>query len=165
MYCAKCGKKLEENQKFCSGCGQPVKEVKQAENNRQNKSQMKKEQFENEGNYHRKYSENTIQKQPTKALVIEGFGILLLVITRMLDQSRDYTDQLWAAKNGWVLYIIGFILFVIAYVMLKKHKKKYGLQGIGYAGYIISCMGVVIVVIFSVLMIFTMAFSNMIMGR
>ena len=92
MYCAKCGKKLEENQKFCSGCGQPVKEVKQAENNRQNKSQMKKEQFENEGNYHRKYSENTIQKQPTKALVIEGFGILLLVITRMLDQSRDYTD-------------------------------------------------------------------------
>ena len=46
MYCAKCGKKLEENQKFCSGCGQPVKEVKQAENNRQNKSQMKKEKFE-----------------------------------------------------------------------------------------------------------------------
>ena len=33
MYCAKCGKKLEENQKFCSGCGQPVKEVKQADIN------------------------------------------------------------------------------------------------------------------------------------
>lgn len=33
MYCAKCGKKLEENEKFCTACGRPVARKKQIENN------------------------------------------------------------------------------------------------------------------------------------
>ena len=41
----------------------------------------------------------------------------------------------------------------------KKYKKKYGLQGIGYAGYIISCMGAVVVALFIILMIITIALS------
>ena len=80
-------------------------------------------------------------------------------MTIILDRSSDYMDQLWVEKYGWVLYMIGFILLVIPYFIFKKYKKKYGLQGIGYAGDIISCMGAVVVALFIILMIISIALS------
>lgn len=159
MYCVNCGKKLEENQKFCSACGQPVVGIKQTENNPQNQYGIENNEFRKRQEDHKQYIKNSTQEQPTKALVIEGFGIVFFAMTIILDRSSDYMDQLWVKKYGWVLYMIGFILLVIPYFIFKKYKKKYGLQGIGYAGYIISCMGTVVVALFIILMIITIALS------
>ena len=71
MYCVNCGKKLEENQKFCSACGQPVVGIKQTENNPQNQYGIENNEFRKRKEDHKQYIKNSTQEQPTKALVIE----------------------------------------------------------------------------------------------
>ena len=43
--------------------------------------------------------------------------------------------------------------------MLKRHKKKHGLQGIGYAAYMISCIAIIIFLIMIVLAVFMAIFT------
>ena len=135
MYCVNCGKKLEENQKFCSACGQPVVGIKQTENNPQNQYGIENNEFRKRQEDHKQYIKNSTQEQPTKALVIEGFGIVFFAMTIILDRSSDYMDQLWVKKYGWVLYMIGFILLVIplCIFLLKLHKNAWIYQLSGYS--------------------------------
>lgn len=100
MYCVNCGKKLEENQKFCSACGQPVVGIKQTENNPKNQYGIENNEFRKRQEDHKQYIKNRTQEQPTKALVIEGFGIVFFAMTIILDRSSDYMDQLWVEKYG-----------------------------------------------------------------
>ena len=55
MYCVNCGKKLEENQKFCSACGQPVVGIKQTENNPQNQYGIENNEFRKRQEDHKQY--------------------------------------------------------------------------------------------------------------
>lgn len=159
MYCVKCGKEIEEGQKFCSACGQSVVEIKQVESNLQNQYGMGNEQVQKRQENHNQYIRNSVQEQPTKALVIEGFGIVFFAMMIILDQSSDYRNQLWVQKYGWALYMLGIILLAIPYFIFKRHKKKYGLQGIAYAGYVISCMGIVVAAIYIILLSLTIVLA------
>ena len=55
MYCVNCGKKLQENQKFCSACGQPVVGIKQMENNPKNQYGIENNEFRKRQEDHKQY--------------------------------------------------------------------------------------------------------------
>lgn len=130
MYCKKCGAKLEKGNKFCGSCGSAVtKHVS---------------------------SENEI-RQPTRALVVEGIGILfflyLLLVNSMSD--TDISARNWLEDNGAGVFIIGLIFMTVSFFMFKKYKKENSLYGLGYAGYVISCIAIVLLLVMFVLSILT----------
>lgn len=155
MYCRKCGRKLEESERFCGACGEPV--VRKAMNPTNNEfygRQAGYDHLQRQEDNSRRYGDN-MSKQPTKALVVEGIGFLFFIYMAILN-GGDFLDQRWLEENGGGVFLIGLIFIVISYFMLRSHKKKYNLYGIGYAGYIISCIAVVImivIILLSVLMI------------
>ena len=83
------------------------------------------------------------------------FFIYLLLI----NGSRDVETQIWVKRYGGGVFFIGLLFFAIAYFMLKRHKKKHGLQGIGYAAYMISCIAIIIFLIMIVLAVFMAIFT------
>lgn len=148
MYCRKCGKKLEENERFCSVCGEPVAktDVDQLDSEQQDNNKMRNDSLQRQVDNSKRYVKNNMADQPTKALIVEGIGILFFIYMLIVNGSSDYNTQKWLEKNGVGVFIIGLIFLVISYFMLKKYKKNHKLYGIGYAGYIISCIAVVLMV-------------------
>lgn len=158
MYCKKCGKKLDENSKFCSACGEPASHtyIDQMNNANQditsNPYILSRDQPYNSN----QNGKNYIPDQPTKALVVEGIGILFFIYMFIVSGSSDYTTQIWFQEYGGGVFLIGLIFLVISFFMFKKHKKNHKLYGIGYIAYIISCIAVIliaVILILSILMI------------
>ena len=137
MYCPNCGNKVNDGAKFCPSCG-----TRLGENS--NSKKQKEVCF----NY---TSEK--KKQPTKALVVEGIGLLFFLYLLLLNSmaNRSSETEAWLNDNGSPVFLIGLVFVGISYFMFKKFKKKQPLAGLGYAGYIVSCIAIVIVAIFIVL--------------
>lgn len=158
MYCRKCGKKLEENEKFCSACGEPVNKIdaSQVKDSSQDNVRISNKRLKNHSDDSNNKLKNSISDQPTKALVVEGIGILFFIYMMIVNGSSDTVTQAWFQKNGAGVFFIGVIFLVVSYFMLKKYKKNHKLYGIGYAGYILSCIAAIlmaVMLIISVLMV------------
>lgn len=97
---------------------------------------------------------NSISDQPTKALVVEGIGILFFIYMMIVNGSSDTVTQAWFQKNGAGVFFIGLIFLVVSYFMLKKYKKNHKLYGIGYAGYILSCIAAILMAVMLIISVF-----------
>lgn len=135
MYCKKCGKELKEGQKYCNQCGEPVDKLNVTGGN----------QFEKEAFSTQNYRGNPRSNQPTKALVVEGIGFLFFAYLLLVYLRNEYGSKQYLEEEGVGFFLIGIIIIVISYFMFRNYKKKHDLYGLGYAGYIISCIAVVIV--------------------
>lgn len=156
MYCRKCGKKLEENEKFCSACGEPVNRthVSQVNDSRQDNVRISNMRLKDQSGDSNNKLKNSMSDQPTKALIVEGIGILFFIYMLIANSSSDNTAQTWLQRNGAGVFFIGLIFLVVSYFMLKKYKKNHKLYGIGYVGYIISCIAVILMVVMLILSVF-----------
>ncbi len=158
MYCRRCGRKLEGNERFCGACGEPVNrtDTNQINNSRQNNAPNNNMRFKDQSNGGNNELRSNMSDQPTKALIVEGIGILFFIYMLIVNSSSDNTAQTWLQRNGGGVFFIGLIFLVVSYFMLKKYKKNHKLYGIGYVGYIISCIAaifMVVMLILSVLMV------------
>lgn len=148
MYCKKCGKELGENEQYCSTCGEPSVKMNrnQTDTGRKENEQM---EINRPGNrdYVGKIDKTSAKDQPTKALIVEGIGALFFIYLLILNGSSDYTAQSWLQENGAGVFLIGLIFVVVSYFMLKKYKKNHNLHGIGYAGYLVSCIAAIIMAV------------------
>lgn len=156
MYCRKCGKKLEGNEKFCSACGEPVNRTgaSQVNDNRLDNAQISNTSLKDQSDESNNKLKNSMSDQPTKALIVEGIGILFFIYMLIANSSSDNTAQTWLQRNGAGVFFIGLIFLVVSYFMLKKYKKTSKLYGIGYVGYIISCIAVILMVVMLILSVF-----------
>lgn len=144
MYCKKCGKKLGENERFCSACGEPAGTpyIRQPGHGQMQNSQPREPYGRD------RYTDRPVpSEQPTKALVVEGIGFLFFIYLLIANSRNDFETELWLTKHGAGTFFIGLFFIVISYFMLRKYKKKHRLYGIGYAGYVISCIGGVLMLI------------------
>lgn len=155
MYCRKCGKKLEENEQFCSACGEPVDktDASQVNDKRQDNTRISNIRLKGQSGGSNKLK-NSMSDQPTKALIVEGIGILFFIYMLIANSSNDNATQIWLQRNGAGVFFIGLIFLVVSYFMLKKYKKSHKLYGIGYVGYLISCIAVVLMVAMLIISIF-----------
>lgn len=146
MYCKKCGAKLEEGNKFCSSCGAPIE------------SSEGRNIGIHDVTKHISLKGESGVRQPTKALVVEGIGILFFLYLLLVNSmsGRDVSAGIWLEDYGAGAFMIGLIFVVVSFFMFRKYKKKNALQGLGYAGYVISCIALVlllVMVVLSILMI------------
>ena len=124
MYCKKCGKKIEENSKFCTHCGKNILETKES-----------------------KTTIETVEKNTTKDdgsnnpkglsgwLSLVGLGLIITPILLLWSiynsisvyDSADYMNELMPGLIGLVSFeIIGNIIFagVAVYLLYLFFKKK-----------------------------------------
>lgn len=151
MYCPNCGHKVEDNTMYCPECGKLLKKD----------GNLKRQQDINI-NY-----ELEKKKQPTKALVVEGIGFLFFIYLLLID--RDWEYQGWVEDNGVWVFLIGLVFIAISYFMFKRFKKNQLLTGLGYAGYVVSCIAMVIIIAILILgipsSILSVIVFNMATGR
>lgn len=146
MYCKKCGAKIEENNKFCGVCGEPV--CSSTQNMEIRNSRMCMGQH------------NGVM--PTKALVTEGIGFLFFVYLLIANSrsNSDYDAEIFLRESGSIFFFVGLVIVVISFFMFKRFKKNNTLQGLGYVGYIASCIALVLLGIIIILSIFMFIMSS-----
>ena len=139
MYCPNCGNKIEDGAKFCPYDGTRL------DGNGNSRNQQ-------EVNFNYKLDK---KKQPTKALVMEGIGLVFFIYLLLVNSlaNRSSETEAWLNDHGTPVFLIGLIFIGISYFMFKRFKKKQPLTGLGYAGYIVSCIAVVLVAIIIVISI------------
>lgn len=130
MICPRCKATVADKGKFCTKCGALLQE----------NEEIKK---------------SIESRQPTKALVIEGFGILMFFYVMLVSLSDSYDAKKFIEDGvGTTFVMIGLFLIGIAFIIFRKFKKNFCLTGLGYAGYVLACIGmvfIIIVLIFTVL--------------
>lgn len=139
MYCPNCGNKIKDGAKFCPYDGTRL------DGNGNSRNQQ-------EVNFNYKLDK---KKQPTKALVMEGIGLVFFIYLLLVNSlaNRSSETEAWLNDHGTPVFLIGLIFIGISYFMFKRFKKKQPLTGLGYAGYIVSCIAVVLVAIIIVISI------------
>ena len=139
MYCPNCGNKIKDGAKFCPYDGTRLDENGNSRN-------------QQEVNFNYKLDK---KKQPTKALVMEGIGLVFFIYLLLVNSlaNRSSETEAWLNDHGTPVFLIGLIFIGISYFMFKRFKKKQPLTGLGYAGYIVSCIAVVLVAIIIVISI------------
>ena len=123
MFCPECGKEVKAGAKFCSQCGTKLVGI-QEEN---------------------KFRQSQEKEQPTKAIVVEGIGLLLFVYLLIVNSTtnRDVNAQIFLEESGPGVFLAGLVFIVISYFMFRKYKKKSNL----YGAYIISCIASILFVV------------------
>ena len=139
MYCPNCGNKIKDGAKFCPYDGTRLDENGNSRN-------------QQEANFNYKLDK---KKQPTKALVMEGIGLVFFIYLLLVNSlaNRSSETEAWLNDHGTPVFLIGLIFIGISYFMFKRFKKKQPLTGLGYAGYIVSCIAIVLVAIIIVISI------------
>ena len=139
MYCPNCGNKIKDGAKFCPYDGTRL------DGNGNSRNQQ-------EVNFNYKLDK---KKQPTKALVMEGIGLVFFIYLLLVNSlaNRSSETEAWLNDNGTPVFLIGLIFIGISYFMFKRFKKKQPLTGLGYAGYIVSCIAIVLVAVIIVISI------------
>ena len=139
MYCPNCGNKIEDGAKFCPYDGTRLDENGNSRN-------------QQEANFNYKLDK---KKQPTKALVMEGIGLVFFIYLLLVNSlaNRSSETEAWLNDHGTPVFLIGLIFIGISYFMFKRFKKKQPLTGLGYAGYIVSCIAIVLVAVIIVISI------------
>ena len=139
MYCPNCGNKIKDGAKFCPYDGTRL------DGNGNSRNQQ-------EVNFNYKLDK---KKQPTKALVMEGIGLVFFIYLLLVNSlaNRSSETEAWLNDHGTPVFLIGLIFIGISYFMFKRFKKKQPLTGLGYAGYIVSCIAIVLVAIIIVISI------------
>ena len=139
MYCPNCGNKIKDGAKFCPYDGTRL------DGNGNSRNQQ-------EANFNYKLDK---KKQPTKALVMEGIGLVFFIYLLLVNSlaNRSSETEAWLNDNGTPVFLIGLIFIGISYFMFKRFKKKQPLTGLGYAGYIVSCIAIVLVAVIIVISI------------
>ena len=139
MYCPNCGNKIKDGAKFCPYDGTRLDENGNSRN-------------QQEANFNYKLDK---KKQPTKALVMEGIGLVFFIYLLLVNSlaNRSSETEAWLNDNGTPVFLIGLIFIGISYFMFKRFKKKQPLTGLGYAGYIVSCIAIVLVAVIIVISI------------
>lgn len=147
MYCSNCGKKLEDNAKFCPACGASLIKPSKSEGNPDDGIFTPPKPLD-------MLSWHPKTEQPTKALVMEGIGLLFFIYLIIVNGTGDFLDQIWLEEKGPAVFLIGLVFLVISHFMFKRYKKKHALYGFGYAGYIVSCIAAVLLAVMLVMSIF-----------
>ena len=139
MYCPNCGNKIKDGAKFCPYDGTRLDENGNSRN-------------QQEANFNYKLDK---KKQPTKALVMEGLGLVFFIYLLLVNSlaNRSSETEAWLNDHGTPVFLIGLIFIGISYFMFKRFKKKQPLTGLGYAGYIVSCIAIVLVAVIIVISI------------
>lgn len=139
MYCPNCGNKIKDGAKFCPYDGTRLDENGNSRN-------------QQEANFNYKLDK---KKQPTKALVMEGIGLVFFIYLLLVNSlaNRSSETEAWLNDHGTPVFLIGLIFIGISYFMFKRFKKKQPLTGLGYAGYIVSCIAIVLVAVIIVISI------------
>ena len=139
MYCPNCGNKIKDGAKFCPYDGTRL------DGNGNSRNQQ-------EVNFNYKLDK---KKQPTKALVMEGIGLVFFIYLLLVNSlaNRSSETEAWLNDHGTPVFLIGLIFIGISYFMFKRFKKKQPLTGLGYAGYIVSCIAIVLVAVIIVISI------------
>ncbi len=124
MFCPECGKEVKAGTKFCSQCG-----TKLMESQEESAFRLRQE-----------------KEQPTKAIVVEGIGLLLFIYLLIVNSTtnRDINAQIFLEESGPGVFLAGLVFIVVSYFMFRKYKKENHLYGIGYGAYIISCIAVIL---------------------
>ena len=135
MNCKRCGRKLAEDARLCSACGEPVRTTGRENDRQQNDRENRKE------------------AQPIKALVVEGTGMLFFICLLMVNTSKDYLVRLWLRENGVTMLWIGLIFLAVSHLMLREFKRSHKLHGIGQVGYLVSCIAVFLMFTMLILML------------
>ena len=139
MYCPNCGNKIKDGAKFCPYDGTRLDENGNSRN-------------QQEANFNYKLDK---KKQPTKALDMEGIGLVFFIYLLLVNSlaNRSSETEAWLNDHGTPVFLIGLIFIGISYFMFKRFKKKQPLTGLGYAGYIVSCIAIVLVAVIIVISI------------
>lgn len=133
MYCAHCGKEIENDAKFCPVCGQKVAGSEMASDigtGRGSDRGTVGEKKDTANNIRKANSDSATQ--PTSALVTLGVAVLICAYGIVC-----YNDSSEYETFGMILMGISVVLGIITFFKLKAHEKKYGLSGIGYIAYLI----------------------------
>ena len=154
-YCPKCGNKLNEDDKFCSNCGEPIVLGEEKKTNRCNTSAGK--EFFN-STYKPDYSANAESTHPLAktgfilSLVALGIFALLIVIIAMYYNQEEIPAIIALALAGLIL--IGMIIGIASlgvsipgYILTKKrnYSKKIAVASLVLS--IIVCTIILIVYI------------------
>lgn len=136
MYCKRCGTKLNDEDKFCYNCGESIGSV-------QKEPTEKREQL---------VMDKTNNRYPTKALLVECVGFLFWIYLIIANSraDNDYKAELFLEDSGIACFVIGLLIVVVSYFLFKKHNKEHGMYGIGYVGYIISCVAIIVCIFLGV---------------
>ena len=113
MYCVKCGKLLDENDKFCSNCG---KRISLSNENSSVNIEENKEFVQNCSNVKNSdYNANILEEKKDKAnvfLVIISFFIPLVGLILFLAYNNEKPK--FAKANG-ISALVGFIVYLIVF--------------------------------------------------
>lgn len=140
MFCNKCGRKIEENTKFCSECGEPVQNyVKQNENIEALNTQQNYNENKNNENYEQtqvnannnKASQNydnivnpSMKKYAVLSIIIPaisifayifiGLTVSIAVLLSILGFSFAAKGALYSKKLSKIGYVLNTILVLMA---------------------------------------------------
>jgi len=140
MYCAKCGKEMDDSAKFCPSCGadtsgetmseQPAAEQPQPEQPQPEQQQQTYSQPQQQA-----YSQPAATAQPAEPSSGIGIGALICGILGLV--------------LCWVP-IVGLILAIVAMVLGGKGRKELpdGKRGMALAGFILGIIGLIIGIIY-----------------
>ena len=133
MYCSNCGHEVKDGSMFCPYCGVSL-----------NKNGISQKEKDTKFNYKLEK-----KRQPTKALVVEGIGFVFFIYLLLLNSTadRNWDNSVWLEDNGVWVFLIGMIFVSISYFMFRRFRKKQPLVGLGYIGYIISCIAIVLIAV------------------
>lgn len=84
---------------------------------------------------------------------MEGIGLVFFIYLLLVNSlaNRSSETEAWLNDHGTPVLLIGLVFIGISYFMFKVYKKKQPLVGLGYVGYIVSCIAVIIIAIVLVL--------------
>lgn len=159
MYCSNCGKELKEGSRFCPGCGMTLRECQDSEHFDET---VIKSMTDSRKELNQSVESKVYKEQPVKAMIMEGIGFLFFFYLILVSRSDNYDDQRFLEKSGPVVFIIGLVFVTISFFMFRRFKKNNNLESIALAAYIISCLGMILMVVVG--MFFALSIIIMIVG-
>lgn len=160
MKCEKCGKQLEENSKFCSNCGEPVKnETKETiiEAQKVNNEEIKQESKQKIENTIVKVENSENQNNVKQAQIVkeekQGLSIASLIL--------GIVAILCVFEHGILNLMAGILAIIFGAIGRKQGAKGMGTTGmiLGIASLVILVIVVIFIMIFASALIFGLALS------
>lgn len=117
MHCPNCGKKVVENQKFCSNCGTNLEDIINSKNENASESVENNDTKTEEQNFDNYYkNKSTPLNKTTKIISIIALCIIILALTTFgIKEYKQYQKDIEPLSVSKVRFDMGNISFDIKY--------------------------------------------------
>lgn len=117
MHCPNCGKKVVENQKFCSNCGTNLEDIINSKNENASESVENNDTNKEEPNFDNYYkNKSTPLNKTTKIISIIALCIIILALTTFgIKEYKQYQKDIEPLSVSKVRFDMGNISFDIKY--------------------------------------------------